>query len=54
MTFKYKITSSSQLNDNEEFDLNNFDKLFCENEKKKYKYKETITFKDKIFWKKNK
>ncbi len=54
MRKKFKITSKSQLKENENFSLNNFKKLFCENEKKKYKHKETINFKDKKFWKKNK
>ena len=53
MTNKFKITSKSQLKEKENFNLNNFNKLFCENEKKKYKHKETINFKDKKFWKKN-
>ena len=53
MTIKFKITSKSQLKINEKFNLNNFEQLFCENEKKKYKHKETINFKDKKFWKKN-
>ena len=52
MTIKFKITSKSQLKINEKFNLNNFEQLFCENEKK-YKHKETINFKDKKFWKKN-
>ena len=54
MKNKFKITSRSQLKKNEVFDLKNFNNLFCENEKKKYKHKETIKFKDKIFWRKNK
>ena len=54
MKNKFKITSRSQLKENQAFDLKNFNNLFCENEKKKYKHKETIKFKDKIFWRKNK
>ena len=49
----FKITSKSQLNNNERFDINNFKNLFCEKEKRKYKHKETLIFKDKHFWKKN-
>ena len=48
MKNKLKITSRSQLKKNEVFDLKNFNNLFVK-KKKKYKHKETIKFKDKIF-----
>ena len=34
MKNKFKITSRSQLKENQAFDLKNFNNLFCENEKK--------------------
>ena len=45
MTNKFKITSKSQLKEKENFNLNNFNKLFCENEKKNINIKKRLILK---------
>ena len=52
MTNKFKITSKSQLKEKENFNLNNFNKLFCENEKKNINIKKRLILKIKNFGKK--
>ena len=48
-----KITSKSQIRKGTKFNLLEFNKMFCEKEKKKYKVYEYPKFKNKLFWKKS-
>ena len=47
---KIKITSKSIIKENQKFSLNLFKKPFCAKEKKEYKHKEIINYKNKKFW----
>ena len=49
-----KITSKSQLEENEKFSLNLFKEPFCSNELERFKRYETIkSFENKKFWQEN-